>query len=48
VQQPKRTRRATVSSRQQRFKMIDLKTAKALDNDIVTLPVLTCADEVIE
>jgi hypothetical protein len=46
VQQPKRTQRAVVSSRQQRFDMINLKTAKALGNDIVPLPVL--ADEVIE
>jgi hypothetical protein len=37
-----------VSSRQQRFEMINLKTAKALGNDIVPSPLLARADEVIE
>jgi hypothetical protein len=37
-----------VSSRQQRFEMINLKTAKAPGNDIVPSPLLARADEVIE
>jgi hypothetical protein len=37
-----------VSSRQQRFEMTNLETARALVDDMVPLPLLACADEVIE